>query len=97
MTTGRPMHETGCVSRPMLARAGRRWPAMCSHSVPMGGATQGVAGAIDAGGAGCGGEQAVEILGLVDAAGGVVARGDDRGERRDAIGPVAGEAIEQAL
>ena len=36
VTTGRPMHEIGCVSSPMLARAGRRWPLISSHSVPIG-------------------------------------------------------------
>ena len=39
------MQDTGWVKRPMLARAGRRWPLMSIQSVPMGGAVHGVAGA----------------------------------------------------
>ncbi len=44
--TGRPMNEIGCVSRPRLGRAGRRRPLISIHSVPIAGATHGVAGAI---------------------------------------------------
>lgn len=44
--TGRPRQEIGCVSRPMLARAGSIWPASDRVSVPMAVAGTGVAGAI---------------------------------------------------
>ena len=44
--TGRPRQEMGCVSEPMLARAGRHWPASIRSWAPMGVAGTGVAGAI---------------------------------------------------
>lgn len=43
--TGRPTQEIGCVSKPMLGRSGRRWPSISNHSLPIGVAAQGVAGA----------------------------------------------------
>ena len=45
VTTGHPANEMGCVSRPMAARQGKRWPCRSNHSVPIGWAATGVAGA----------------------------------------------------